>query len=99
MTSQAPIWLVLLAAFIAANLPFVSQRLLLVGPRRDDKGLAWRFLEMIVLAAVALGIGLLLETRIGQAHDQGWQFYAAFGCLFLTLAFPGFVWRQLRRHP
>ena len=28
---------------------------------------------------------------------QRWEFYAALGFLFLTLAFPGFVWRYLRR--
>jgi hypothetical protein len=39
----------------------------------------------------------LLERRIGQVQPQGWQFYAAFACLFITFAFPGFVWRHLRR--
>jgi hypothetical protein len=45
------------------------------------------------------GIGLLLEKRAGQIAPQGWEFYAVTGALFLTLAFPGFVWRYLtNRH-
>jgi hypothetical protein len=37
------------------------------------------------------------ESRIGQRSPQEWEFYAAFAGLFITLAFPGFVWRHLRR--
>ena len=45
------------------------------------------------------GIALLLERRAGQIAPQGWEFYAVTGTLFLTLAFPGFVYRYLlRRH-
>jgi hypothetical protein len=29
---------------------------------------------------------------------QGWEFYAVTGALFITLAFPGFVWRYLVKH-
>lgn len=87
----------LLVAVIAANLPFVNERLFVVGPRREPKALGWRLLELVVLGGLTIGLGLLLEARIGQRHAQGWEFYAAAGCLFLTLAFPGFVWRYLRR--
>ena len=38
-----------------------------------------------------------LESSIGQRSPQGWEFYAAGACLFITLASPGFVWRYLRR--
>ena len=42
---------------------------------------------------------LLLERRAGQIAPQGWEFYAITGTMFLTLAFPGFVYRYLlRRH-
>ena len=47
--------------------------------------------------AATLVLGFALEARIGQRQAQGWEFYAALGCLFLTFAFPGFVWRYLRR--
>ena len=97
MSSSAAVWLVILVAVVAANLPFLSERLFIVGPRREPKHLAWRLLELAVLWALTLGIGLALEARIGQRQPQGWEFYAAFACMFLTLAFPGFVWRCLRR--
>ena len=64
------------------------------------KSLALRLLELVVLYFLVGGAGLLLERRAGQIAPQGWEFYAVTGALFLTLAFPGFVWRYLlhRRH-
>ena len=97
MSTAVAVWLVLVFAVVAANLPFFSERLLLVGPARVPKPLAWRLLELLLLYGATLGLGFLLEARIGQRQPQGWEFYAAAGCLFLTLAFPGFVWRYLRR--
>jgi len=44
---------------------------------------------------VAGGVGVLLEHRAGQISPQGWEFYAITASLFVTLAFPGFVWRYL----
>jgi pimeloyl-ACP methyl ester carboxylesterase len=41
--------------------------------------------------------GRWIEARVGQVYPQGWEFYAVLVCLYLTFAFPGFVWRQLRR--
>ena len=97
MGQSAGVWLVLGVALVAANLPFVNERLLVVGPRRAPKELAWRLLELLLLGAATLVLGFALEARIGQRQPQGWEFYAALGCLFLTFAFPGFVWRYLRR--
>jgi len=50
---------------------------------------------LVVMYFLAGGGGLLLEHRAGQIAPQGWEFYAITGALFLTLAFPGFVWRYL----
>ena len=97
MTGTAAGWLLLLAGFVAANLPFLNERLLLVGPRRSPKALGWRLLELLLLSGLTVALGLLIETRIGQRAPQGWEFYAAVVCLMLTFAFPGFVWRVLRR--
>lgn len=96
MTSFAA-WFVLALALVAANLPFVNERLFVFGPLRAPKSLGWRLVELLVLGAATVWVGRLLEARIGQVQPQGWEFYAALGCLFLTLAFPGFVWRYLRR--
>ena len=91
------VWGVLFLTLLAANAPFFSERLLLVGPRRMPKPLAWCAFELLLFGAVTLGLGVVLETRLGQRHAQGWEFYAAFGFLFVTFAFPGFVWRYLRK--
>ncbi len=99
MDQSVAVWLVLVAAVIAANLPYLNERRLLVGPRQTAKGAWWRLLELALMAALTLGVGCVLEARIGQRQPQGWEFYAAGVCLFITLGFPGFVWRYLRRNP
>lgn len=97
MTPAASIWLVLLLAAVLANLPFFSERLFAVGPRRMTRTVSWRLLELMLYTAVVTGVGRWLEGRGGQMAEQGWQFYAVLVCVMLTLAFPGFVWRHLRR--
>lgn len=97
MDQSAAVWLVLAVAVIAANLPYFNERILLIGPRQPHKAAWWRLLELVLMAALSFGLGSVLEARIGQRHAQGWEFYAAASCLFVTLGFPGFVWRYLRR--
>lgn len=97
MSHAAEVWTVIIFALVVANLPFVNERLFIVGPKRAPKSLAWRLLELLVMAAITFGLGVLIEQRIGQRQAQGWEFFAAAGCLFLTFAFPGFVWRYLRK--
>ncbi len=97
MDQSLAVWLVLAVAIVAANLPYFSERLLLVGPRRAPKSAGWRLLELVLMAVLSFAVGVLLESRIGQRHAQGWEFYASAACLFITLGFPGFVWRYLRR--
>jgi hypothetical protein len=91
------IWLVLTVALVGANLPFVNQRIFLVGPRRAPKPPLWHVVELVVYAAVAAAIGRMLEAQISQTAPQRWEFYAIWGSVMVTLAFPGFVWRFLRR--
>jgi hypothetical protein len=98
VSQTASVWLVLLVAFCAANLPFVNQRLLSVIPLAKPKPLALRLAELVLLYFLAGGLGLLLEGHAGQIAPQGWEFYAITGALFLTFAFPGFVYRYLLKH-
>lgn len=100
MSLTGSVWLVIVAALIAANLPFVNHRWLAVGPvSAPRKPLVGRLAELIVMYLLVGGMALLLERRAGQVAAQGWEFYAITGTLFLTLAFPGFVYRYLlRRH-
>jgi hypothetical protein len=97
MDQSVAVWLVLAVAVVAANLPYFNERLLLVGPRRAPKAVWWRLLELLLMAVLVFALGSALEARIGQRQPQGWEFYAAGACLFITLGFPGFVWRYLRR--
>jgi hypothetical protein len=100
MSVSAQIGFLVLLAFLAANLPFANQRLLLVGPQRNAKPLTWRLAELVVLYFVVGGVGLALENHSGQIAPQGWEFYAVTGTMFVTFAFPGFVFRYLmhRQH-
>ena len=98
MSQAASIWFVIILALAGANLPFLTQRLFGLVPLRAPKTLAIRLGELVVLYFLVGGVGLLLEQRAGQIAPQGWEFYAITGALFLTLAFPGFVWRYLVKH-
>jgi hypothetical protein len=98
MSQTVFIWIVIVAAVVAANLPFVSNRIFAVVAAKRPKSLAVRLLELVVLYLLVGGLGLLLEQQVGQIAPQKWEFYAITGTLFLTLAFPGFVFRYLIRH-
>ncbi|WP_234265720.1 DUF2818 family protein [Hydrogenophaga sp. NFH-34] len=98
MSHSFSVWLVLLVALAGANLPFVNNRWLALWPRGASaapKSLGVRLAELLVMYFVVGGIGLALEQSAGQIYPQGWEFYATTAALFLTLAFPGFVWRYL----
>jgi hypothetical protein len=95
LSNTFSIWLVIVLAFLAANLPFATDRLLGVLALRTPKPLPLRLAEMVLLYGVAGALGLLLERRAGQIAPQGWEFYAVTGAMFITFAFPGFIWRYL----
>jgi hypothetical protein len=89
------IWILVLAALVAANLPFVNDRWLTVGPRHANKHLGWRLGEWLLWLVGIVLLGQGFERWVGQVAPQGWAFYAVMACLFATLAFPGFVYRYL----
>ena len=98
MDGSLSAWFVILLGIVAANLPFLNERLLAVMPLgRPVKAFWIRLLELTLLYAVVGGAAYLLEARIGNAFAQRWEFFAVTGCLFLVLAFPGFVFRYLRK--
>jgi hypothetical protein len=97
VSQSVSVWLVIVVAFCAANLPFLNQRLFGVIPLRMVKNLALRLAELVVFYFLTGAIGMALEKRAGQIAPQGWAFYAITGALFLTFAFPGFVYRYLLR--
>lgn len=97
MSLTASVWFVIGLALVAANLPFFTERLFALVALRAPKSLGLRLLELLVLYALVGGVGLLLEKRAGQIAPQGWEFYAITLALFVTLGFPGFVWRYLAK--
>ena len=98
MNHSYSVALVLLAAFIGPNLPFINERLIALIPRKAPKSLWIRVGELVIFYFLVGGLGLALEQSAGQIYPQGWEFYATTGALFLTLAFPGFVFRYLMKH-
>ena len=112
MDSSLAVWLVVAISIAAANLPFLTERvfgLIPLKPLRPStaadgklpaprtKSLPLRLLELIVLYFIVGFLARALESRIGGVFAQNWEFYAITGCLFLVLAFPGFVLRYLRK--
>jgi Protein of unknown function (DUF2818) len=98
MGQNESVVLVILLALLAANWPFITQRLFGVFKLAQGKSLFVRLLELIALYFVVGGIGLLLEQRLGQIAPQKWEFYTITATAFITFAFPGFIWRYLLKH-
>ena len=94
--TAAQIFLVI-ASLFAANLPFVTQRSLFGIPcRKTDKPFWLRLLELLASYFLLGGLSIWFEgSAYGAAYTQGWEFYAITFCLFLVLAYPGFVYRYL----
>ena len=66
--------LLLILAFIAANLPFLFGRIFfVVKPKTGSKSFAWRLLELVVLFFVVGCIGQLMEGYLGNIHKQNWE--------------------------
>lgn len=95
MTQSVSVFLVVLVALLAANFPFVTTRLMGLFTLTKGKSLALRLLELIVLYGVVGLVGAALEQHAGQVAPQGWEFFAITLALFLTFAFPGFIYRYL----
>ena len=89
--------LVIAIAILLANLPFLTNNLFGVIPRRAIKPLWLRLLELAVFYVVVGLVARLLEGRIGNVFDQAKEFYMLTVPLFVTLAFPGFVLRYLSK--
>jgi uncharacterized membrane protein YtjA (UPF0391 family) len=101
MTQTTAVILFLLIAVIAANLPWLSDRVFFVFEPRGGVKRAWtRVAEWFVLYFVVGLIALGLEYQMtGTTHSQAWEFYVIGLCLFLVSALPGFIYRHdLKKH-
>ncbi|MCK5337095.1 MAG: DUF2818 family protein [Gammaproteobacteria bacterium] len=96
MNNDFVIWGLLLLALVAANAPFLSNRLYLI--KQLEEGLKkspWiRLLELVSLYFIIGLLSMALENKInGQIHAQDWEFYAVTFFMFLVFALPGFIYR------
>ena len=103
MDASLASWLVIAVAIALANLPFLNEGVfgfLFLKPTPQGartKHFVVRLLELVVLYFIVGLLAYLLESRIGNVFSQTWEFYAITACLFVVLAFPGFVFRYLRK--
>ena len=93
-------FILLLLALVLANSPWFSERLFFLIPlKKQPKNVAWCVLELVTLYFI---LGFIIRyaehARMGQVAPQKWEFYAITACLFLVLAFPGFIYRFFWKH-
>ena len=96
MTSS--IILILLFSFIAANVPWLSERFFIIftPPFGGKKKIWMRLVEWLSFAFLAVLFAWGLEQKTtGTIQAQDWEFYAIFMSLFVVFAFPSFIYRHL----
>jgi len=88
--------ILLICGIIAANLPWLSDRLFFFfDPPGGHKGIAMRLLEWLILFALFVVAALGAENKVmGSNYQQGWEFYTVLLCIFVVFALPGFIYRH-----
>lgn len=103
MNQTLAVWLLIALALVSANLPFLTERVLIVLPWKRGsvaKPFWLRLVELLLYYALVIALGFAFEAALGNAFVQGWEFYAITLSLYLVLGYPGFVYRYLfKRHP
>jgi hypothetical protein len=102
VTQSVAVWLLIALALLSANLPFLSEKVFALLPyRRGGEATAkpfWlRLIEVLASYLIVGAVGFAFESSLGNRFSQGWQFYAITLCLYLVMAYPGFVYRYLYR--
>lgn len=102
MTQSVAVWLLIALALLSANLPFLSEKVFALLPYRRAGAQAakpfWlRLIEVLAFYLIVGAVGFAFESSLGNRFTQGWQFYAVTLCLYLVMAYPGFVYRYLYR--
>lgn len=98
MNMSFSVWIMITLALLAANMPFLNERLFAILPiHRAIKPFWLRLIELVIFYFAIGFIGRLLEAQMGNVFNQKWEFFAITFFLFLVLAYPGFVLRYLRK--
>lgn len=102
MPSSLAVLILFIVALIAANIPFLTDRVLLVLRTDTNKGFWLRFTEWFMMYLIVMAIAIGLETKLhGTAYarvwefwnfTQHWEFYSITLCLFVVFALPGFLY-------
>ena len=89
-------WLLLVLVFVAANLPWLSERFLFfITPKGGQKREWMRLVELLLLYFLCGALVLAVEYRSeGGVHAQDWEFYVVTFCLFVIFALPGFIYHH-----
>jgi hypothetical protein len=92
-------WFLILLAAVAANLPFVNERIFAIIFLRffPVKPVWLRLVELSVFYLLIGGVANLLEASVGNVYRQSGEFYAITFFLFVVFSYPGFVYRYLRK--
>ena len=92
--NQTLIWAYLVLCLLLANLPWLTQRFLLV-KSVVSKSTWLRVMEWFVYSLIALALGWWLEWQLtGSVKDQDWEFFVSILFMFAIMAFPGLIWRH-----
>jgi len=67
--------------------------------RKFPKAFFLVFWKSVRFTGLWVRSALLFEASIGNPFKQTWVFYTITFALFLVMAYPGFVYRYLMRHP
>lgn len=88
---------IILAAFITANIPWLTERFLLVVKLNKTAWLRW--LEWLLLYLIVGALSFAVEYKLtGTLYPQGWEFYVTTLCLFIVFALPGFIYHYDFKH-
>jgi hypothetical protein len=99
--SHLPAAIFIAVAVLAANVPWLTERVCFVFKPPGGVKRAWvRWLEWLGLYFVVGLLGFGIERKLtGERHTQDWEFYVVTLFLFLVFALPGFIYRhEFRRH-
>ena len=93
------VWIIVLLALVAANLPWLYERFLVFIKPADVKKPWMCLLEVVLMYFLTGFVALGLERKItGEIHQQDWEFYAVTFFVFLVFSCPGFIYRYQLRH-
>ncbi|WP_198266164.1 DUF2818 family protein [sulfur-oxidizing endosymbiont of Gigantopelta aegis] len=109
MTTSIAILILFIVTVIAANIPFLTDKVFLVQEAKGNKPFWLRFSEWFLLYIIVMAIAIGLETKLhGAAYAkvwefwnfaENWEFYAITLCLFVVFALPGFIYQyDLKKH-